>query len=74
MKFCGFLGTTITGDEMISCHMAKEIDEKIITQLIRRQFINIKRKTSFNAHYLATITSTVKIKDKVLAIEPKVFY
>ena len=64
----------ITGDEMINCHVAKNVDEKIIAQLIGRQFINIKMKRSDNVRSLATITSTMKIKDKVVAIEPMVLY
>ena len=68
------LGTAITGDETINCHMAKNVGEKIFSQLIGRQFINIKMKRSDNVCSLATITSTVKIKDKIVAIEPMVPY
>ena len=68
------LGTGITSDETINCHIAQEVDENIIAQLIRRQFLNIKMKRSDNVRSLATITSTVKIKDKVVAIEPMVLY
>ena len=46
----------------------------IIAQSIGRQFINIKMKRSDNVRTLATITSTVKIKDKVVVIEPMVLY
>ena len=55
----------ITGDETISSHVAKNASEKKIAQLIGRRFINIKMKRSDNVRSLATITSTVKIKDKV---------
>ena len=66
-------GTGITGDDTINCHMAKEIVEKIIAHLIGRQFINIKmKKKSDNVCSFATITSTVKIKDKVIATKPMV--
>ena len=68
------LGTAITDDETIICHVAKNVGEKIIAQLIGRQFINIKMKRSDNVRSLATITSKVKIKDKVVAIEPMVLY
>ena len=65
-------GTGITDDETINCHMAKNVGEKTITQLTGRQFINIKMIGSDNVRSLATITSKVNIKDKV--IEPVVFY
>ena len=68
------LGTGITGDETIICHMAKEMGGKVIAQLNGKQFINIKMKRSDHVRSLATITSTVKIKDKVVAIEPMVLY
>lgn len=73
-SFVVSLGTGITGDETINCHMAKEVGETIIAELIGRQFINIKMKRSDSVRSLATITSTVKIKDKVVAIEPMVLY
>ena len=50
------------------------VQDKVIAQLIGRQFINIKMKRSDNVRSLATIISTVKIKDKVVAIEPMVLY
>ena len=68
------LGIGITGDETINCHVAKDVDEKIIALLIGRQIIIIKMKRSGNVRSLATITSTVKINDKVVVIEPMVFY
>ena len=40
-SFVVSLGTGITSDEMMNCHMAKEVGEKIIAQLIGKQFINI---------------------------------
>ena len=54
--------------------MAKEVGQKIIAQLTGRQFINIKMKKNDNVRSLVTITSTVKIKDKVITIEPTVLY
>ena len=54
--------------------MAMEIDEKVTAHLIGAQFINIKMKWSNSIRSLATITSTVKIKDKVVAIEPMVLH
>ena len=68
------LGIGITGDETINCHVAKDVGEKIIAQLIGRQIIIIKMERSGNVRSLATITSTVKIKDKVVAIKPMVLY
>ena len=67
------LGTGLTSDETINCHMTKEIGEMIVAQLIGRQLLNIKMKKSNNVRSLVTITFTVKIKDKV-AIEPMVVY
>ena len=61
--FMASVGTGITSDETINCYMAKEVGEKIIAQLIGRYFLNIKMKRTDNVHSLATITSTVKIKD-----------
>ena len=68
------LGTGITNDETINYHMAKKVGLKIIARLIKRQFLNIKMKRSDNVLALATITSTVKIKDNVIPIEPMVLY
>ena len=68
------LGTGITGDETINCHVDKDVDEKIIAQLIGRQFINFKIQRCDNVRSLATMISTVKIKVKVVAIEPMVLY
>ena len=62
------LGTGITGDETINCHVDKDVDEKIIAQLNEREFINIKMKRSKNVLSLAIIISTINIKDKVVAI------
>ena len=67
-------GTAITGDETINYHVVKNVDEKIFSQLIGRQFINIKMKRSENVRFLETMTFTVKIKDKVVAIKPMVLY
>ena len=64
------LRTCITGDETFKFHLAKNVEEKVIAQLIVRQFINIKMKRSDNiVHSFVTITSTVIIKDKVAVIE-----
>ena len=52
--------------------MAKEVVEKIIDLLIGRQFLNFKVKRRDNVCSLATITSTVKIKDKIVVTEPTV--
>ena len=68
------LGIGITGDETINCHVAKDVDEKIIALLIGRQIIIIKMKRSGNVRSLATITSTVEIKDKAVAIELMILY
>ena len=68
------LGTDITGDETINCHVAKNVGEKIIAQLTGRQIMNFKMKRSDSVRPLATITSIVKIKDKVVATEPMVLY
>ena len=54
--------------------MAKEVGKKAIAKLIGSQFLNIKMKRSGNIRSLATITSILKIKEKVVAIEVMVLY
>ena len=73
-SFVVSLGSGIISDETINYHAGKDVGEKIIAQFIGRQFINIKIKRSDNVRSIATITSTVSIKDKVVAIEPMVLY
>ena len=67
------LGNGIAADGAINCHVAKDADEKVIS-LIGRKFINIKMKISEYVRSFATINPTMKIKDKVVAIEPMVLY
>lgn len=68
------LGTGITGNDFINCHMAKEVGENVLAQLIGKRFMDIKMKRSDNVRSLATATTSVKVKEKCIAIEPMIMY
>lgn len=68
------LGTGITGTNLINCHMAKEVGRHIMTQIVGKTFDEIKLKRSDNVRSLAAVTSSVKVNDKVINIDPMILY
>jgi len=68
------IATGISGNDNVNCHKAYEIGIYLVNTMVGNNFHDIKLKRSSKVTNLASITSGVKINEKIIKINPLLLF